>query len=111
MKYIQATIAPDRLDAITRALHDVEVTRLTISEVEGAGREERKEELPGGEIVKLDFLPRLRLEIAVNEPFVDPTIKAIRAGAGEDAAAGMILVFPLEDCIRIRTGERGPEAV
>jgi len=111
MKLIHAIIDPARLDAITEALGEAGIFRLTIAEVEGVGHHKGHEEVAGASVT-LDFLPRLRLEIAVNEPFVQPAIDAIRkASAGNETAPGVILVLPLSDVIRIRSGERGPEAI
>ena len=111
MKLIQVIIEPDRLDSVTQALAKAEVFRLTVYEVQGAGHQTGSEDV-AGKAVELDFLPKLCLEIAVNEAFVEPTIEAILAGVGDrSVGVGKILVLPLADAIRIRTGEHGPQAI
>lgn len=110
MKLIHALLDPSRLDAVIEALGEAEIYRLTITEVEGVGHQRESAEI-GGKSVAMDFLPRIRLEIAVNEPFVEPALAAIRRGSGGGDAPGVILVFPLADVVRIRTGERGEAAI
>ncbi len=111
MKLIQAVIDPGRLAAVQEALSAVEVFRLTVNDVTGLQRPQRE---PG---LRFESSPRVRLDIAVNENFVRPTVEAVfkAAGGGDgDDVLGddiRILVLPLKDVIRIRTGERGPEAV
>ena len=114
MKLIQAVIDPSRLTAVKDALSAVEVFRLTVSDVTGLGR---PSEGPG---LRFETRPRIRLDIAVNESFVRPTVEAIysavREGRTSEEAEDVerderILVLPLKDAIRIRTGERGPEAI
>lgn len=115
MKLIIAIIQPHSLESVKAALSEVEVFRLTIMDCQGFGRQHGKAELSKTD----DFLANLRrkvqLQIAVNEEFVEPTIAAISKGgrSGEDGEIGdgKIFVLPLDDCIRIRTGERGPEAI
>ena len=115
MKLIIATIRPERLEAVKEALAAVEVFRLTVVNCQGFGRQKGQTELHRGREVALNLTQKLELQIAVNEDFVEPTIRAIQdAGrSGPDGAVGdgKIFVLPLEDCVRIRTGERGPEAV
>jgi nitrogen regulatory protein P-II 2 len=102
MKMIEAVVAPERLGDVKEALSRVEVFRLTVSDVTGLSRE-------GTAFVPR---PRVRLEIAVNENFVRPTVEAIRAAcAGDEGGGGRIFVQELRDVIRVRTGERGPEAI
>jgi nitrogen regulatory protein P-II 2 len=111
VKLIQAVIDPGRLAAVQEALSAVEVFRLTVNDVTGL---QRPVEEPG---LRFESRPRVRLDIAVNENFVRPTVEAVfsaaRADAEGDAVADdvRILVLPLKDVIRIRTGERGPDAV
>jgi nitrogen regulatory protein P-II 1 len=115
MKLIIAIIQPHKLESVKAALSEVEVFRLTIMDCQGFGRQHGKAELYNTD----DFLANLRrkvqLQIAVNEEFVEPTIAAIskggRSGEEGEIGDGKIFVLPLEDCIRIRTGERGPEAI
>ena len=103
MKLVTAVLAPERLDAVAAALGEAEVYRMTVTECRGVTRD-------AGSIET-----KLRLEVAVNENFVKPTIEAIqRAGqlsSEESAAFGKIFVTELLDVLRIRTGERGPDAI
>jgi nitrogen regulatory protein P-II 1 len=113
MKLIVAIIQPDKLDEVHQSLIAAEIFRITVSRVTGHGRQEDPELYRGEEVVP-NLIPKVRLEIAVNEAFVEPTIQAILAGArhGEGAIGdGKIFVLPLEEVIRIRTGERGSEAI
>jgi nitrogen regulatory protein P-II 2 len=114
MKLILAIIRPDKLEAVKTALNDVEVVRLTVLDCQGFGRQKGQTELYRGHEYKVNLLRKVQLQIAVNEDFVEPTINAIlkggRTGNGQ-IGDGKIFVLPLEDCVRIRTGERGPEAI
>ena len=113
MKLIVAIIQPDKLDEVHKALIDAVIFRITVSRVTGHGRQEDPE-LYRGEEVKPSLLPKVRLEIAVNDAFVEPTIAAILASArhGDGVIGdGKILIIPLEEVIRIRTGERGGDAI
>lgn len=115
MKLIIAIIQPQALESVKTALTDVEVFRLTIMDCQGFGRQKGRSE----SFEQDDFAPNLRrkvqLQIAVNEAFVEPTIAAIikggRTGEKGEIGDGKIFVLPLDDCVRIRTGERGPEAI
>ncbi len=115
MKLILATIQPSKLEAVKEALNRVEVFRLTIIDVQGFGRQKGRGEVYRGHELAVTLVRKVQLQIAVNEDFVEPTIRAILEGGrdGQDGRIGdgKIFVLPLEDCIRIRTGERGPEAI
>jgi nitrogen regulatory protein P-II 1 len=115
MKLIIAIIQPSRLEAVKEALTDVEVVRLTVMDCQGFGRQKGQTEVYRGRELTVNLLRKVQLQIAVNEPFVEPTISAIikggRSGEKGEIGDGKIFVLPLEDCIRIRTGERGPEAI
>jgi nitrogen regulatory protein P-II 1 len=103
MKMIEAVVAPERLGDVKEALSRVEVFRLTVSDVTGLERS------AGG---AFEPKPRVRLEIAVNEGFVRPTIEAIRSACGRaEGGGGRVYVQELRDVVRVRTGERGPEAI
>jgi nitrogen regulatory protein P-II 1 len=115
MKLIIAIIQPSRLEAVKAALTEVEVFRLTVMDVQGFGRQKGHTETYRGHEFSVNLLRKVQLQIAVNEDFVEPTIQAIikggRSGPSGEIGDGKIFVLPLEDCIRIRTGERGGEAI
>jgi nitrogen regulatory protein P-II 1 len=115
MKLIIAIIQPSRLEAVKAALTEVEVFRLTVMDVQGFGRQKGHTEVYRGHEFSVNLLRKVQLQIAVNENFVEPTIEAIikggRSGAAGEIGDGKIFVLPLDDCIRIRTGERGSEAI
>jgi nitrogen regulatory protein P-II 2 len=115
MKLIIAIIQPHRLEAVKQALADVEVFRLTVMDVQGFGRQRGHSEAYRGHEFSVDLLRKVQLMIAVNEDFIEPTIDAIvrggRTGPTGTIGDGKIFVLPMEDCIRIRTGERGGEAI
>ena len=115
MKLILAIIQPSKLEAVKEALNKVEVFRLTIVDVQGFGRQKGHAESYRGHELTVNLLRKVQLQIAVNDQFVEPTINAIikggRSGKSGEIGDGKIFILPLEDCIRIRTGERGPEAI
>ncbi len=115
MKLIIAIIQPHRLEAVKQALADVEVFRLTVMDVQGFGRQRGQTEVYRGHEFAVNLLRKVQLMIGVNDEFLEPTIDAIirggRSGAAGEIGDGKIFVLPLEDCIRIRTGERGGEAI
>ena len=115
MKLIIAIIQPSKLEDVKTALSEVEVVRLTIMDVQGFGRQKGQTEVYRGREISINLLRKVQLQIAVNDDFVEPTIEAIiqggRTGASGEIGDGKIFVLPLEDCIRIRTGERGSEAI
>lgn len=114
MKLIIAIIQPHRLESVKKQLDEVEVFRLTIMDCQGFGRQRGQSDVYGGDEITSRLRRKVQLQIAVNEDFVEPTIDAIirggRSGDGE-IGDGKIFVLPLEDCIRIRTGERGSVAI
>ena len=115
MKLIIAIVQPSRLEAVKEALSEVEVFRLTVMDVQGFGRQKGQTEVYRGHELTINLLRKVQLQIAVNDEFVEPTIEAIiRGGRSEDTGQigdGKIFVVPLDDCIRIRTGERGNDAI
>jgi nitrogen regulatory protein P-II 1 len=115
MKLILAVIQPSKLEAVKEALNRVEVFRLTVVDVQGFGRQKGQSEVYRGHELTVTMLRKVQLQIAVNEDFVEPTVDAIvgaaRTGAEGRIGDGKIFILPLEDCVRIRTGERGPEAI
>jgi nitrogen regulatory protein P-II 2 len=115
MKLILAIIKPEKLDAVKEALNRVEVFRLTVVDVQGFGRQKGQSEIYRGHELTVNMLRKVQLQIAVNEDFVEPTVNAIveaaRSGPEGRIGDGKIFILPLEDAVRIRTGERGPEAI
>lgn len=113
MKMIVAVFQPDRLESVRQALVDAEITRMTVVRVTGHGQA-KDLALYRGQEVTPDLHPKVRVEIAVNDDFVETTVgailKAARHGEGQ-LGDGKIFVLPLEECIRIRTGERGGDAI
>jgi nitrogen regulatory protein P-II 1 len=113
MKLITAIIPSDKLDQVREALMQAEIERITVSRVTGHGQQEDPD-LYRGQKVAPNLIPKVRLEIGVNDAFVDITVDTIiaaaRHGDGE-IGDGKIFITPLEECIRIRTGERGGQAI
>ena len=114
MKFITAIIQPDKLDAVREALINAKIKRITVSQVSGHGRQ-AEEDLYRGQVVAPNLIPKVRIDVACNDEFAETTIDAILGAArhGDDGAIGdgKIFVRSLEECIRIRTGERGGEAI
>jgi nitrogen regulatory protein P-II 2 len=115
MKLIIAIIQPGKLEAVKAALTEVEVFRLTVVDCQGFGRQKGQTELYRGHEYKINLLRKVQLQIAVNDDFVEPTISAIvkggRSGKEGQIGDGKIFVLPMDECVRIRTGERGREAI
>jgi nitrogen regulatory protein P-II 1 len=112
MKLIVALIQPHKLPDVKKALYDKEVYKMTVTNALGCGQQKGYTETYRGVIHEVNLLKKIRLEIAVNENFVEPTIKAIIKGAQTGQIGdGKIFVLDLPECIRIRTGERGNEAI
>ena len=112
MKKIEAIIKPFKLDDVKEALSQVGVEGLTVTEVKGFGRQKGHTELYRGAEYVVDFLPKIKLEIVVRDESVERVIDAIAEAANTGKIGdGKIFVLPLEEAIRIRTGERGPAAV
>lgn len=115
MKLIIAVIRPERFDAVQAALHAADVYLMTVSDVRGCGRERSLPEIYRGREIEDRLVPKLKLEIAVNDVFVEATCEAIlqaaRSAPAGDIGDGKIFLLDLEDCIRIRTGERGADAI
>jgi nitrogen regulatory protein P-II 1 len=112
MKYIIAVIQPDRLDEVLKRLEEKEIHLVTVSNVVGRGRQKGVAEVYRGHKEQGSLLKKVKLEIAVNDEFVEPTIKAIVDGARTGQIGdGKIFVMDLPECIRIRTGEKGNLAI
>lgn len=112
MKYIIAVIQPDRLDYVLRKLEEQEIHLVTVSQVMGRGRQKGVAEVYRSHKEGGALLRKVKLEIAVNDEFVKPTIAAITAGGRTGKIGdGKIFVLDLEDCVRIRTGEMHAVAI
>lgn len=112
MKLIIAIIRPYQLEEVKQALYKADVNLLTVNEVLGHGRQKGITEVYRGVRETGNLLKKIRLEIAVNDEFVDKTINAIVKGAQTgETGDGKIFVMPMEECIRIRTGEKGNSAI
>lgn len=112
MKLIIAVIQPYKLPDVKKALYDAQVYKMTVSNAVGSGAQRGYTEAYRGVVHEVNLLKKVRLEIAVNEDFVEPTIAAIIKGARTGQIGdGKIFVVDLPECIRIRTGERGGKAI
>ncbi len=117
MKMVVAIIQPHRLEAVKQALTEVEVFRLTVSDVQGYGRQKGHTEYFRGQPMQVNLIRKVRLDIAVNDNFLQPTINAIvkgaRSGEGNKGQVGdgKIFVLPLENVVRISDGTQGGEAI
>jgi nitrogen regulatory protein P-II 1 len=112
MKLITCLIQPERLPAVKQSLYEAEVYKMTVTNALGAGQQKGYSETYRGVEHEVNLLKKVRIEIAVNEDFVEATIEAIIKGARTgNIGDGKIWVVGLDDCIRIRTGERGTEAI
>jgi nitrogen regulatory protein P-II 1 len=112
MKKIEAIIKPFKLDEVKNALHEVGITGMTVSEVKGFGRQKGHTEVYRGAEYVIDFLPKLKVEVVLDDAIVHRAVQAIQDSARTDKIGdGKIFVLQVEQAIRIRTGEQGPDAV
>jgi len=112
MKKIEAIIKPFKLDEVKEALHDIGLQGITVTEAKGFGRQKGHTELYRGAEYVVDFLPKVKIELVLEDGMLDQAIEAIQQAAHTDRIGdGKIFVYAIEDAIRIRTGERGAEAV
>lgn len=112
MKLVTAIIQPEKLTDVKAALFAAKITKMTVSTVRGCGQQGGYEESYRGAIVEVNLLSKIKIEIAVNEEFVKPTVDAIITGARSGKIGdGKIFVTSLDECIRIRTGETGGPAI
>ena len=112
MKKIEAIIKPFKLDDVKDALHEVGVSGITVTEVKGFGRQKGHTELYRGAEYVVDFLPKVKLEAAMNDDLVDRAIEAIEKAANTGKIGdGKVFVFDLLQVVRIRTGETGADAL
>ena len=112
MKKIEAIIKPFKLDEVKEALHDVGVSGITVTEAKGFGRQKGHTELYRGAEYVVDFLPKVKLEVVVNDDLAERVVEAIANAAQTGRIGdGKIFVFDLLQVVRIRTGETGPDAL
>jgi nitrogen regulatory protein PII len=112
MKKIEAIIKPFKLDDVREALSEIGVTGMTVTEVKGFGRQKGHTELYRGAEYVVDFLPKVKLDLVVKEDQLERCIEAIsKAARTGKIGDGKIFVYPVEQVIRIRTGESGPDAI
>ena len=112
MKKIEAIIKPFKLDEVKEALNAQGIQGMTITEVKGFGRQKGHKEIYRGAEYVVDFIPKVRIDIVVDDAIVDKIIKTIVDNAATgNIGDGKIFVYPVEEAIRIRTGERGKDAI
>ncbi len=112
MRKVEAIIKPFKLDEVKDALNAIGIQGMTVSEVKGFGRQKGHTELYRGAEYVVDFLPKIKIEIAVSDEMADKAVQAIVEAANTGRIGdGKIFVMPMEEVIRIRTGERGSDAV
>jgi nitrogen regulatory protein P-II 2 len=115
VKLIEAIIRPEKLEEVQKALNAVDVYLMTVTDVRGCGRQRGYTEVYRGTEFQVRLLPKLKIEIAVTDSFVEAAIEAIVHAARTEETGqigdGKIFVIPLEDAVRIRTGERGEAAI
>ena len=112
MKLIIAYIQPEQLNEVKQSLYEKEVYKMSVTNAMGCGQQKGYHETYRGADIEVNLLKKVRIEIAVNDDFVDTVVEAIVAGARTgNIGDGKIFIMDLPECIRIRTGEKGPEAV
>ena len=112
MKKIEAVIKPFKLDEVKEALHDIGVSGMTVLEAKGFGRQKGHTELYRGAEYVVDFLPKVKLEVVVEDNLVERAVEAIAQAAQTGRIGdGKIFVSTIEEAVRIRTGERGSDAI
>jgi nitrogen regulatory protein P-II 1 len=112
MKKVEAIIKPFKLDDVKNALHEIGVSGLTVSEVRGFGRQKGHTEVYRGAEYVIDFLPKVKIEVVLDDALAPRAIEAIQQAAKTDKIGdGKIFVLHIEEAVRIRTGERGSDAV
>ena len=112
MKLIIAYVQPEQLNEVKQSLYEKEIYKMSVTNAMGCGQQKGYHETYRGADIEVNLLKKVRIELAVNDDFVDSTIEAVISGARTgNIGDGKIFVMDLADCIRIRTGEKGPEAI
>lgn len=112
MRKIEAIIKPFKLDDVKEALNEIGIKGMTVSEVKGYGRQKGHKEIYRGAEYVVDFIPKVKLEIIVEAAIVDKVVEQIRNAANTNKIGdGKIFVLPVEEVVRVRTGEKGKEAI
>ncbi|MDB5368221.1 MAG: transcriptional regulator [Rhodospirillales bacterium] len=112
MKKVEAVIKPFKLDDVKEALHEIGIQGLTVTEAKGFGRQKGHTELYRGAEYVVDFLPKVKIEVIMEDQMVERAIEAIQQAAHTGRIGdGKIFVSPIDEVVRIRTGERGPDAI
>jgi nitrogen regulatory protein P-II 1 len=112
MKKIEAIIKPFKLDEVKEALHEVGIQGITVTEAKGFGRQKGHTELYRGAEYVVDFLPKIKIEVVMEDPLVERAVEVIQQAAHTGRIGdGKIFVTNVDEAIRIRTGERGPDAI
>lgn len=112
MQKIEAIIKPFKLDDVKQALHDIGVQGMTVSEVKGYGRQKGHKEIYRGAEYEVDFIPKVKIELVVAATMTDQVIETIMTAAGTGKIGdGKIFVLPVDEVIRVRTGEKGQDAI
>ena len=112
MKKIEAVIKPFKLDDVKEALNEIGIQGMTITEVKGYGRQKGHKEIYRGAEYVVDFIPKVKIEIVVDSDQADKVVEALREAANTGKIGdGKIFVLPVEEAIRVRTGEKGSDAI
>lgn len=112
MKKIEAIIKPFKLDEVKEALNEIGIAGMTVTEVKGYGRQKGHKEVYRGAEYKVDFNPKTKIELVLDDELAEKAVGVIREAALTGKIGdGKIFILPVEDILRVRTGERGPEAI
>ncbi len=112
MKKVEAIIKPFKLDEVKEALHEIGIRGITVTESKGFGRQKGHTELYRGAEYVVDFLPKVKIEVVMEDGLVERAVEAIQQSAQTGRIGdGKIFISPIEEVVRIRTGEKGPDAV